>query len=410
MAIVKGEKRGRPGKWVADYRDGAGVRHWRTFATKLEAEEFLDHERPRARRQTVRATLSRRISIKDYAAHWLAVAVDPRPALKPSTKAIYRNVIERFWVPRIGHIQVQRLASETITDILTRELTGVTAHERAAALAKKKAPNTVRLYVATLTKMLGRAVRKDRLLNDNPAAALAEELGLKRDPRATEDVLAFDRPERARFLDAALKHTPAYAGIFFLMSRTGLRPSEARALQWADYDPTRQVLLIRRTFGHRDELGTPKTPHSRRDVDVSPQLADLLKRHRKAQTEAKLAGRLAELPTFIFTEPEGSPLARRTFERAFERVLIKAGLGLHHSPKSLRHTFASILISEGKNLLYVLRQMGHASVAITERVYTRWIPQPIPAVHSLDDAPDTAAGPAGSKTAGFGSSVRANLA
>jgi alkyl sulfatase BDS1-like metallo-beta-lactamase superfamily hydrolase len=60
---------------------------------------------------------------------------------------------------------------------------------------------------------------------------------------------------------------------------------------------------------------------------------------------------------------------------------------------------ASILISEGKSLVYVSRQLGHASVAITERVYTRWIPQPVPAAHSLDDA----SGALGSKTADFGS-------
>ena len=57
------------------------------------------------------------------------------------------------------------------------------------------------------------------------------------------------------------------------------------------------------------------------------------------------------------------------------------------------------MLSEGANLLYVSRQMGHASVGITERVYTRWIPQAVPAVHQLDDAP---AG-RGSRTAGFGS-------
>jgi integrase len=80
-------------------------------------------------------------------------------------------------------------------------------------------------------------------------------------------------------------------------------------------------------------------------------------------------------------------------------VLGKAGLGLHYSPKSLRHTYASLMISEGANLVYVSRQMGHASVGITERVYTRWIAQPVPAVHQLDDAPTGS----GSKTPVFGS-------
>ena len=60
------------------------------------------------------------------------------------------------------------------------------------------------------------------------------------------------------------------------------------------------------------------------------------------------------------------------------------------------------MISEGANLLYVARQLGHASVAITEKHYTRGIPQAVPAVHQLDDA---AKAQSGSKTAGAGSSV-----
>jgi integrase len=382
MAIVKGEKRGRPGTWIADWRDGAQVRHWRAFQTKRGAEEFLDHERPRARQHTSRSTVNPRISVKDYAMHWLTVAVDQRPKLKPSTKAIYRTVVERTWTPLIGHVQVRKVQRETIRRLLLAELD------------KHRAPNTVALYLAVLTRMLRWAVREDHVRSDNPAAELGEQLGLTRE-RVSEDVLAFDRAERAAFLAAAREHTPAYFPIFFAMSRSGLRPSEARALQWGDYDPSRQVLMIRRTFGLRDILGAPKTRQSRRDVDVSPQLAEVLKRQRKAQAEVKLAGRQAELPEYIFTEPEGGPLARRSFERAFAVVIRKAGLGPQHSPKSLRHTYASLMISEGANLLYVARQLGHASVAITEKHYTRWIPQAVPAVHQLDDPVEAKSGSKG---------------
>jgi integrase len=82
-------------------------------------------------------------------------------------------------------------------------------------------------------------------------------------------------------------------------------------------------------------------------------------------------------------------------------VLGKAGLAAHYSPKSLRHTYASLMISEGANLVYVSRQMGHASVGITERVYTRWIPQAVPAVHQLDDAAEGS----GNNPAGLGNSA-----
>jgi integrase len=392
MAIVNGAKRGRPDTWIADFRNGAGERIVRSFPTKLEAETFQDRERPRARQQTARSTVPARISVKDYAAQfWLPVAVDARPKLKPATKFHYRRVMERFWVPVVGHVQLRKLQRGTIREALRAELD------------RGRASNTVALYLAVLTKMLRWAVREDHVLADNPAAELGEHLGLTRE-RASEDVLAFDRAELTRFLDAARAHAQHHFPIFFAMSRTGLRPSEARALQCPDYDPARQLLRITRTFGLRVILGTPKTKHSRRPVDVSPQLAALLQRQRADQAAAKLAGRVAELPAFIFTEPDGRPLDRRTFERAFARVLVKAGLGAHYSPKSLRHTFASILISEDpRRLLYVSRQLGHKSTGITEAHYLRAIPEAVPAVHALDDA----AGASGSKTAGFGNSATA---
>ena len=39
----------------------------------------------------------------------------------------------------------------------------------------------------------------------------------------------------------------------------------------------------------------------------------------------------------------------------------------------LRHTYASLLLSRGESLLYVSRQLGHASVNITADRYGRWL-------------------------------------
>jgi integrase len=39
----------------------------------------------------------------------------------------------------------------------------------------------------------------------------------------------------------------------------------------------------------------------------------------------------------------------------------------------LRHTFGSLKIDQGEDLLYVSRQMGHASVSITADVYSHQI-------------------------------------
>jgi hypothetical protein len=69
------------------------------------------------------------------------------------------------------------------------------------------------------------------------------------------------------------------------------------------------------------------------------------------------------------------------------RVLKAAGLPLHHSPHSFRHTFASILLARGEPVQYVSEQLGHASVELTTRVYGRWLrKEPLAGgVDGLDD-------------------------
>ena len=60
--------------------------------------------------------------------------------------------------------------------------------------------------------------------------------------------------------------------------------------------------------------------------------------------------------------------------RNFKRVLRKAELRAIRF-HDLRHTFASQLLSNGANPLYVSQQLGHATPAITMKIYAKWIPQ-----------------------------------
>jgi hypothetical protein len=55
-----------------------------------------------------------------------------------------------------------------------------------------------------------------------------------------------------------------------------------------------------------------------------------------------------------------------------ERVLRLAKLPGHFTPHSLRHTFCSLLISQGESPVYVQQQAGHASVEMTVGTYGSW--------------------------------------
>ena len=101
---------------------------------------------------------------------------------------------------------------------------------------------------------------------------------------------------------------------------------------------------------------TPKAGHGR-TLDMSQQLARVLRRleiDRKAET---LRRGWREVPPWIFCSDAGTPLDHNNVAKTFKRVLQAAGLPLHFTPHGLRHTFASLLLSAQVSPAYVQRQL-----------------------------------------------------
>jgi len=72
-------------------------------------------------------------------------------------------------------------------------------------------------------------------------------------------------------------------------------------------------------------------------------------------------GRPAET-ALIFPSATGAPWTLAAYQswrrRAFKRAIDAAGLD-HGRPYDLRHSFASLLLHEGRSVIYVARQLGH---------------------------------------------------
>jgi hypothetical protein len=64
----------------------------------------------------------------------------------------------------------------------------------------------------------------------------------------------------------------------------------------------------------------------------------------------------------IFPGPEGRLWSKTTYDnwrrRAFDRALDQAAVE-DATPYTLRHSFASLLLHEGRSVIYVARQLGH---------------------------------------------------
>ncbi len=369
--IVKGEARGKPGRWIVDFYDSFGKRRWRVCRTKQEAEAVLA-EVIRESRQPARPVVNPEITVADYATRWLTQLTGLKPRSIESTTRILRCHL----LPAFGPLKVRQLTRGSIKTFLGSKLK--------AGYAK----NTVGLLLSVLRALLNAAV-EDGVILANPAVRLGRALRLLTPPSARqEQIKAMTREELRLFLETARAHPHAYIRrcfpLLLLMSRTGLRVGEALALQWQDINWRDRSLRVARAFS-AGQVETPKSGHGR-DVDLSQQTVEVLRRlevKRKAETLRRGWG---ELPTWVFPNTHGEPMDPKRVRQVFGRVLRAAGLRGHFSPHSLRHTYASLLLQHGESPAYVQRQLGHASIKLTVDTYGRWLPMGnTAAVDRLDD-------------------------
>ncbi len=352
MACIRNRRR----KWVVDYRDAAGIRRWVTCRTRREAEDILDVKRREAR-QAIAPVVDPDITVAAYAERWLGLIV---ASVKPRTMETTRYVLRTNLLPALGTLKVRQLVKGRIKAFL------------AGKLASGLAPATVRIiYYSTIRALLNAAV-DDGLILANPAARLGRHLRLVQTPTARqEEIKAMTRQQLAAFLTAAAPDRRYYP-LFLLLARTGMRIGEAFGLQWGDLDfQVREIRVARALSAGRIE--TPKSGHGR-TVDMSLQLAAVLRRlqvERKAET---LKRGWMELPPWVFCTEAGTPLDKSKVRKVFARALKRAGLPSHFSPHCLRHTFASLLLQQGESPVYVHRQLGHASIKLTVDTYGRWLP------------------------------------
>ena len=108
--IIKGEKRGRPGVFMVDFRDHAGVRRNRTFGTKREAEDFLTTVL-RERRNTTRPSVDPQITFAEYAEQWLRLV---KPSLKQRSGEVYEQRLSGHVVPAFGPLKVRPNCSQPV--------------------------------------------------------------------------------------------------------------------------------------------------------------------------------------------------------------------------------------------------------------------------------------------------------
>jgi integrase/recombinase XerC len=137
-----------------------------------------------------------------------------------------------------------------------------------------------------------------------------------------------------------------------LVYSAGLRVGELVGLDLGDLDLARRVALVRRGKGGKDRLA----PFGRPAAEA---LAGYL------AVRGLLAG--TDGLQALFLGRRGRRLGDREVRRVLAARLARAGLDGAFSPHSLRHSFATHLLSAGADLKAIGEMLGHSSLAATQR-------------------------------------------
>lgn len=209
-----------------------------------------------------------------------------------------------------------------------------------------------------LLKQIMKAAHNDELIRRNPVVEIEIPTVVPKDQKALTLV-------ELKNLTAAC---PDHRALILVLGLMGLRISEATALQVKDVDILEAKLSVQRSHTHGADykriVSTTKTK-KKRVIDIPKPVLNALK--------PLVEGRKAK--EFVFLGPKGLGAINYTWFRntIFMPAIASLGIedvGIHN----LRHTAASLLISQGAQITTVSKILGHASLVQTLKTYGHYYP------------------------------------
>ncbi|MCH4611639.1 site-specific integrase [Helicobacter pylori] len=143
---------------------------------------------------------------------------------------------------------------------------------------------------------------------------------------------------------------------------TGLRTGEQLALLWEDINFEEKTIIINKSLNELGTITTPKNKPSVREVDLLEPVEKILKELKESEPKNK---------KFVFIS---MPKRSTMFQRAF-RSLLKALNLKERKLYTTRHTFASLMLSQGEEAMWVSKTLGHKDLNTTYKTYSHYIPK-----------------------------------
>lgn len=225
-------------------------------------------------------------------------------------------------------------------------------------LAKKLSRSYINSMRTLLREAFDLAVLSE-IINVNPVVAVRPPKFVK----AKKKQKPFTLDEIDLILENTQSSVRNFLGISFF---TGMRSGEILALTWDDIDFITDTISVTKTVS-RGMINSTKTASSERDIEIIPQARKFFEAQR---LETGLKDSFAFLQEDMKSHHGTNVLFYKQFKNLIKRLELE-DRAMHNT----RHTFASIMLNNGIEPLWVSATLGHKSLDVTLGIYTHYMPR-----------------------------------
>ncbi len=339
-------KKGKNTSWQVNCQDTFGNRILESgFKTKVEAEARLAQIQAEVQAGN-NITQNKEMTFNDAAKLYMELHAEIH--CKKSTVEGYKGYLKNHILPYIGKMKLIDVTPITIQKFL---------QEKLKTDISKETINKLLVFTGSIfQKMID-----DEIILKNPVKKVKK---LKVEHK--EEIKILSIAELNALLETTRTHFPDFFPLLFTALMTGMRQGELLGLEWNKINWITNKINVDKNYTH-GAVCSPKTKYSIRKIDMSQELAKVLKVWRLQCPHSK--------NDLVFPNSNGEYMdANNMVKRRFVPALRRTGLDKIRF-HDLRHTYVSLLLTENIPIKYIQRQVGHSSIQVTMDIYGHIMPE-----------------------------------
>lgn len=264
----------------------------------------------------------------------------------------YRMFLDKHILPALGDYLLMDISTAMLKKLLLDFQKKGYAHS-----------STVKLY--NILNGIFNMAFMDESIHENPMLKVARPKPRKKEKAQDECGKAYTVQE-LRYILQCLADEPLKWQVYInLIADTDIRRGEACGIQWSDINFKAGSITIRRNLQYTAPVGVYETSPKNgkaRVVDIGPEVIELLRQLQNQQSRSCIS-------KWAFTQDASpEPMHPQTPTRFFKKFGQRYGIEDFH-PHKLRHTSASLAITNGADVVSVSERLGHSDTAVTLRMY-----------------------------------------